>query len=152
MSKNIFRSKFKNTRSYVVGGELVEREDFLKAREEGRSKSYSFHSKAEALRYLELAKLAAEDHIEALRLQPRYDLYINGLKVCTYVADFEYVEQKNGHSILVTEDVKGQKTPEYKIKSRMFHILYCSAGHRLFRETRKKRKEGFTIEDFPPPA
>lgn len=147
MSNFFRRGKFNNTRSYVVNGEMVDRDTWQEARSKSLEDVYSFHSKSEALRYLELRELAAQGKIERLRLQPRYDLFVQGLKVCTYISDFEYVEQGK----LITEDVKGQKTPEYKIKSRLFHILYCSAGHRLFRETKKKRKDGFKIDTFPAP-
>ncbi len=151
MSKNFFRPKFNNSRTYIVDGSETDRDTFQEARLRGSKDAYSFHSKAEALRYLELRELAAQGKIEALRLQPRYDLYVDQLKVCRYIADFEYIETGKANRI-VTEDVKGRKTPEYKLKSRLFMILYTGPNRqRMFRETKKRRKAGFDVVDFPYP-
>ena len=71
-----------------------------------------FPSRAEAGRYRELKLLEKAGQIYGLKLQPRYKLLgYGGGNICTYVGDFEYVE---------TEDVKGVKTAEYKIKAKRF--------------------------------
>jgi hypothetical protein len=79
-----------------------------------------FASKREATRYAHLKLLERAGAITDLRLQPRYPMTVNGLHVCTYVGDFEFVE--NGRTI--TEDAKGVKTAEFILKSKMFHALY----------------------------
>lgn len=77
-----------------------------------------FPSRAEAGRYRELKLLERAGQIYGLKLQPRYKLLgYGGGNICTYVGDFEYVEPGRG---LVTEDVKGFKTAEYKLKAKMF--------------------------------
>lgn len=81
-----------------------------------------FASKREAYRYRELMRLQREGEIGALFLQPRYPLTVNGLHVCTYVGDFEYVETITGR--LVTEDSKGVRTRDFINKAKLFHALY----------------------------
>ena len=81
-----------------------------------------FASKAEARRYCDLRLLERAGEISRLTLQPRYPLTVNGLHVCVYVADFDYVETKSGR--LVTEDTKGVKTKEFIIKAKLFHAVY----------------------------
>lgn len=64
-----------------------------------------FDSGDEAARYCELKLLLKAGMISDLELQPRFDIIINGVKVCFYKADFRYIEK--GKSI--TEDVKGSR-------------------------------------------
>jgi hypothetical protein len=81
-----------------------------------------FASKAEARCYSDLKILEAMGEITGLKLQPRYPLVVAGLLVCTYVADFEYVQTNTGR--IVTEDTKGVKTKDFIIKAKLFHALY----------------------------
>jgi len=74
-----------------------------------------FASKAEAWRYAELRLRLAAGEIANLRLQPRYPLVVNGVRVCTYVADFAYTDVLQGGGE-VCEDVKGVATAAYRIK------------------------------------
>ena len=74
----------------------------------------TFASKAEARRYQELRMLERAGKIAHLRLQPRYDLHVNGQKIGTYVGDFEY----HACDEIVTEDVKGMLTPMYRWKKK----------------------------------
>jgi hypothetical protein len=85
----------------------------------------SFASKKEARRYSELKLLQRAGEIAELRLQPRYPLVVNGLKVCTYVGDFAYHPTFQGATMAqeVVEDAKGFKTPEYKLKAKLFQAL-----------------------------
>ena len=76
-----------------------------------------FASKAEARRYVELRALVSAGQIVGpIRCQPRYALIVNGYHVCDYVGDFEYV-LPSGEVIL--EDVKGMRTPIYRLKRRL---------------------------------
>lgn len=57
-----------------------------------------------------------------LELQPKYPLTVNGEKICTYIADFKYWDaQKNAE---IVEDVKGVRTPVFRIKSKLVKALY----------------------------
>lgn len=86
----------------------------------------TFASKAEARRYSELKLLERGRWIEALELQPRFDCIVNGIKVCTYVADFRYAEPSlsSRYGRTVIEDVKGVKTPVYRLKKRLAEALH----------------------------
>jgi hypothetical protein len=92
-----------------------------------------FHSAAEARRYDELLLLARAERITHLVIQPRFDLWAacpmeNGRRdiVCvgTYVADFQYRDQDAGGRTVV-EDVKGMKTPLYKLKKKIAEACYA---------------------------
>jgi hypothetical protein len=72
-------------------------------------------SKREAARCDDLGLLQLGGEISELRFQPRYDLVVDGMKVCSYVADFEYHEK--GQRIV--EDVKGAKTRIYQLKKKL---------------------------------
>src|SRR5205085_9305605 len=86
----------------------------------------TFHTAKEAERYVELKLLERAGEIFALNLQPRYPLVVNGVKVCTYVADFVYCipADQGARPTRVVEDVKGYKTPEYKLKAKLFQALH----------------------------
>jgi hypothetical protein len=87
-----------------------------------------FASKKEAARYCDLKLLEKAGEIRELELQPRFPLYVckrqNGElhKVCDYVADFRYRQGPRG--ILVIEDVKGMRTPTYRLKRKMVEAQY----------------------------
>jgi hypothetical protein len=72
-------------------------------------------SQAEARRYGELLLLERAGEIGGLLVHPDFDLTVNGVKVATYVADFAYWDRGR----FVVEDVKGVRTPLYKLKVRM---------------------------------
>ena len=80
----------------------------------------TFASRKEANRYKELKFLRSEYRISDLILQPKFPVEVCGKKICTYVADFMYYE--NGNQII--EDVKGVKTPVYRIKKKLVEAIY----------------------------
>lgn len=77
-------------------------------------------SKKEAGRYRELCLRLKAGEISDLRWQIKYPLKVNGNLICTYIADWQYVE--NG--VEVVEDSKGVKTPQYRIKAKLMKALY----------------------------
>lgn len=79
-----------------------------------------FASKKEARRYRELKLLVRAGLINDLRCQVSFDLRVNDVHVCRYVADFVYFE--NG--IKVIEDTKGFLTKEYKIKRKLMKAVF----------------------------
>ncbi len=74
----------------------------------------TFASKKEAKRYGELKLLESAGEIDRLILQPAWDLCIREIKICRYIGDFQYRDRRS--MAVVVEDVKGMKTPVYKIK------------------------------------
>lgn len=83
---------------------------------------HRFPSKAEARRYGELRLLEQAGAIRDLELQPRFPLVVNGARVAVYVADFRYAEV--GSRRVIVEDVKGVRTPLYRLKKRLVKVLY----------------------------
>jgi hypothetical protein len=86
-----------------------------------------FHSKAEARRYSELKLLEKAGEVKELELQPKFQLYAPQRsgppeKVSTYIADFRYRRGPKG--ILVIEDVKGMRTPLYRLKKKWVEVQY----------------------------
>lgn len=79
-----------------------------------------FASKREARRYEDLLLLEKAGEITDLKCQVRFRVEINGKKICTYVADFTY--RFKGH--LLVEDVKGYRTPVYKLKRKLMLAVY----------------------------
>ena len=72
-----------------------------------------YDSAKEARHAVLLASMERDGLISELRRQVRFPLKVNGLLVCTYVADFEFRDRDRKR---VVQDVKGYKTREYKIK------------------------------------
>lgn len=85
----------------------------------------TFASKREAKRYQTLKMELAAGVIENLELQPKYPIFFNGQKICTYIADFKY--RLSGKEVV--EDVKGFETPVFKIKKK---LLKAAHGIDLF--------------------
>ena len=80
-----------------------------------------FDSKREAEYYamLKLRKYAGE--IVSFELQKPFPIIVNGIKICTYKADFvEY--DKDGNRTVI--DVKGFKTPVYNLKKKLMKAVY----------------------------
>ena len=76
-----------------------------------------FASKKEGERYRILSLLESQGRIDNLRLQPRFALMVNGIKIGHYVADFQY--DLSGKTVI--EDVKSPatRTAVYKIKKKI---------------------------------
>lgn len=89
----------------------------------------SFASGKEATRYLELKIQEKMRVIADLKLQPRFLLQapfrdIQGKlhRGIEYVGDFDYVDQINGGHVV--EEVKGFKTPIYRLKVKLLLAKY----------------------------
>jgi Protein of unknown function (DUF1064) len=79
-----------------------------------------FASKREANRYCELKLLLRDGAITDLELQPKFPVIKNGQHITTYVADFKY----KSYGSTVIEDVKGVRTPVYKLKKKLIEAVY----------------------------
>jgi hypothetical protein len=82
----------------------------------------SFPSRKEGNRYTELKLLQRAGKISDLEWQIPYDIEVNGIHVCQYIADFRYwdVEKKRQ----VVEDAKGFKTDVYRLKRKLVRACY----------------------------
>lgn len=86
---------------------------------------YTFDSKKEADRYLVLLMRQKMGEISGLEVHPRFKLEVDGGKVCSYCADFQYYVCHSDikGAALVVEDVKGIKTAIYKLKKRLMKAI-----------------------------
>ena len=89
-----------------------------------------FDSKWEAERYGQLKAMEKAMFIRDLELQVPYDLIVNDVKICRYIAEFRYKKESN-HTITndeyyveVVEDTKGFETQEFKLKKKLMKALY----------------------------
>jgi hypothetical protein len=80
-----------------------------------------FDSAAEAKRYGQLKLLEKGGYIRRLTLQPVWRFCIGEKMIFRYIADFSYVEPGRG---TVVEDVKGVKTPVYRLKKRLIEAQF----------------------------
>jgi hypothetical protein len=84
-----------------------------------RSQNLTHHSAMEAARCDELHALQGGGLIRDLEAhpQPSFDLRVNDVHICHYLADFAYTDAETGQRVV--EDVKGFATAEYKLKCRL---------------------------------
>lgn len=100
----------------------------------------TFDSKKEYRRYLELSAMEKAGIIKNLERQVKYILIPaqrepdtigsrGGIKKgkliereCAYYADFVYIVAETGEKVV--EDVKGMRTPEYKIKRKLMFFVH----------------------------
>lgn len=87
-----------------------------------------FPSRAEHLRGVQLIMFQKYGQISNLKFHPRYDLIVEGVKICAYEADCSYIE--NGKQII--EDTKPEGTDFMdavaKFKIALFNALYAKHG------------------------
>ncbi len=79
-----------------------------------------FASHKEANRWRELKLMQRAGKIRGLERQVKFPLIVNGVKVCTYIADFIYQE---GTRVIV-EDAKGYRTREYNLKRKLMKACH----------------------------
>jgi hypothetical protein len=77
----------------------------------------TFGSRAEYARYAVLKTRAENGEILGLEVHPRFPLVVNGVKICTYVADFRYDDGLTQERVV--EDVKGVAKEVYVIKKKL---------------------------------
>jgi hypothetical protein len=84
----------------------------------------TFASKLEARRWNELLLLQRNGAIMDLKRQVPFDLVVNGHHVCRYIADFTYRLTSDDLMEMVTEDVKGVMTPEFRLKAKLMEAIH----------------------------
>ena len=83
-----------------------------------------YDSQAEARRHAELRLLRHAGAIRDLERQVHYPIRVNGEHLCTYVADFRYVDAGTGR--VVVEDVKARptRTRDYLLKRKLMRAVH----------------------------
>ncbi|MCA0358713.1 MAG: DUF1064 domain-containing protein [Proteobacteria bacterium] len=82
----------------------------------------TFDSAKEGRRYRELKLFERAGQIRDLEMQKRFPIRVNDELVCSYIADFQYVEAHSGKTVV--EDVKGMRTREYILKRKLMHAVH----------------------------
>jgi hypothetical protein len=86
----------------------------------GAKRTDGFHSAKEARRFKELELQQKAGRIKWLELQEKIPIVVNGKLICTWIADFSYFDPKRGY---VREDVKGVRTPVYRLKKKLVEAV-----------------------------
>jgi hypothetical protein len=86
------------------------------------SANHRHPSMKEANRCAELRLLERGGEIVDLQFQPRYSLDFNDQKVGSYIGDFYYRDARTEKPVL--EDVKGMKTPVYRLKKKLMKAIH----------------------------
>lgn len=97
---------------------------------ERKGQGLVFDSKKECLRWLELCRLQREGRISHLRRQVRIRCVVNGVLVCAYWADYEYIEAGRR----VVEDCKSPMTKRLPVYVLKRQLVFACHGIRI-RET-----------------
>lgn len=84
---------------------------------------YDSKKEAEHAKLLDLMQRAKDpaQRVISIKRQVPYVININGVKICTYYADF-LVQYGNGKREV--QDVKGYKTDVYKLKKKLVEAIY----------------------------
>ena len=83
-----------------------------------------FDSAKEARRYSELRVLERAHQIMDLRLQEKFTLTVNGIKIASYIADFVYLDY---HGKTIVEDVKSEPTAkksDFRMKMKLMRAIH----------------------------
>lgn len=83
-----------------------------------------YHSKREAARHPQLRLLEHAGRIRNLRRQVKFDLRVNGLRICTYTADYVYEELVDDAWREVVEDVKGFPNDRWPMKKKLMKAVH----------------------------
>ena len=79
-----------------------------------------FDSKWEAERYGQLHAMQENGEISELERKVRFNIVIEGQKICAYIADYTYRKpNKDGVLEYVVEDAKGVETEVFRLKKKL---------------------------------
>lgn len=82
---------------------------------------HTYHSAREAQYAFELDIRVRAGELREWKRQVPIDLYVNGMKICTYTIDFLEIDKNGGE---VWTEVKGFETADWRLKWKLFEALY----------------------------
>ena len=97
---------------------------------------YTFDSKKEANRYLQLCMMQRSGYISDLRVHPELEIKINRKVVCAVQLDFCYKSMSTGE--VIWEDVKGKDNQLSKLKRSLVEAEH-SIKVSLIKDRRQRR-------------
>jgi hypothetical protein len=80
---------------------------------------YPSIKEANYARKLDLRVMAKD--LKEWKRQVPIDMYVNGMKICTYKIDFVEIDHNDNE---MWTEVKGFETPEWRLKWKLFEALY----------------------------
>lgn len=88
-----------------------------------KGEKYDSKKEADYARDLDTARSANSPRFRVVKVERQIPFRINveGIKICTYIADF-VVKYQDGHEEII--DVKGFRTEVYKIKKKLVEALF----------------------------
>lgn len=93
---------------------------------------HSHPSKAEAMHCWALSAQLKANTIRDLEYEKTYELKVNGILVATHKPDFIYLcLSKCGIWKICVDEVKGFKTADWILKSKLFQALYPNIKYRV---------------------
>jgi hypothetical protein len=95
---------------------------FNAAKIEREGKKWDSLAEYQRFKVLEISLHLGE--IADLRCQVHYLLEVNGQPISEYIADFVYYTQVGERWIQIVEDVKGVRTPEYRLKKKLMKAIW----------------------------
>ncbi len=90
----------------------------------GNVKTNGFDSKKEAARWEVLSAMQRSGLISNLLKQVMYNIYVGGIHICDYIADFVYTDAEGKR---IVEDVKSpitRKNPVYRLKKKLMLAVH----------------------------
>jgi hypothetical protein len=88
----------------------------------GNRRANGFDSQREARRHQDLLLLEHAGKIRHLTRQVKFDIFVNGAKVCAYTADFTYFDNETNEHVV--EDAKGYATTVYRLKKKLMKAVF----------------------------
>ncbi len=82
-----------------------------------------YDSKREMLYHMDLKNLQRAGEISNLRRQPKFRCEVSGVKICDYIADFEFVEKGRKRVIDVKSPITA-KHPVFRLKKKLVEALH----------------------------
>ncbi len=89
-----------------------------------RLDGYLFDSLKERDRYLELLLKQRIGEISGLTVHPKFDLNVDGKKICRFIPDFQYRVVCGGNVVVEDVKVNPTMTRAYRIKKKLMAALH----------------------------
>ncbi len=68
--------------------------------------------------------LVSMREITCVMLQAKYEIIVNGVKICTYIADFIYIDSKGNKVVVDVKSSFTRKLPVYRLKKKLMKACY----------------------------
>ncbi len=100
-------------------------------------------STLEARRCDELHLMQAAGLVRDLRTQEQFRLDVNGVHICSYIADFVYFDNERGTQVV--EDTKGVVTETFRLKAKLMEAVH-GITVQLVRHSQSWRSAGLGVK------